>query len=315
MSGGVRAYGPASLANVAAGFDVLGVALAPLDGTLWGDVVSIAAADADSLSLDGPFAAALPADPALNLTTRAVEAYREVTGARVPPLAVHLTKGLPVGSGLGSSGATIVAMLRAVDALCGGRAGDDALLRAAGRAEAHVAGAAHLDNVAPALLGGLRLIDPFGAPHALPFPGDLCFVLASPALTLATRAARAALPETLPRALAVEHAGNLAALVHALHVEDRALLARTLRDLLAEPARRVLVRGFDAVQGAARGAGALGCTLSGSGPAIFAVAARADAPAVAAAMSAAWTAAGIDCVTRLCAPDPRGARLLEPACA
>lgn len=315
MNDTVRAYGPASLANVAAGFDVLGIALAPLDGSLWGDVVEMRVADADALALDGPFADVLPADPQANLTTRTLRAFVEVTGIALPPLAVRLDKRLPVGSGLGSSSATVVATLRAVQALCAPALDDGTLLHIAGRAEAFAAGAAHLDNVAPALLGGVRLIDPFGGAHALPFPDDLCLVLASPTQSLTTRESRAALPASVALAHAVEHASNLAAMVHALHTGDRALLQRTLRDLIAEPARRAMVHGFAAVQAAAFDAGALGCSLSGSGPAIFAVAERADAPALAGALRAAWHDAGVSAEIRLCAPDPRGARLLEDACA
>src|ERR1700753_997712 len=93
----------------------------------------------------------------------------------------------------------------------------------------------------------------------------------SPELTLTTRAARAVLPATVPFAVAVAHGQNLAALVHALHAGDRALLRVCLRDLLAEPYRAELVPGFGAVQAAALEAGAVGCSLSGAGPATFAV--------------------------------------------
>ena len=141
------------------------------------------------------------------------------------------------------------------------------------------------------------------------------FVLASPALALTTRASRAALPASLTLPQAIEHASNLAALIHALHANDHALLAHTLRDLVAEPARRALVPGFDAVQRAAREAGALGCSLSGSGPAIFAVADCSRATVIATAMAATWEALGIACTTRVCVPDMRGARVLESTCA
>ena len=138
-------------------------------------------------------------------------------------------------------------------------------------------------------------------------------VVVSPELELATRAARAVLPGEVPLPLAVAHAQNLAALVHALHVDDRGLLAASLRDLLAEPYRAPLVPGFAEVQAAALTAGALGCSLSGAGPAVFAVAAVADAERVAAAAVAAWRAAGVDCRARVCAVDRRGARRLERA--
>jgi homoserine kinase len=307
----VLAYGPACIGNVAAGFDVLGAAVAPIDGGLWGDRVEVREAAAFRLTWAGPFAHLLPREPAENLVWKACEAFARRLGQPLPPLAAHLEKGLPVGSGLGSSSATVVATLRALDAFLGHPLDEDALLAAAGEAEAHASGAAHLDNVAPALLGGLRLVAPDGRAHPLPFPSGLRFVLASPELSLATRAARAALPRQVPLELAAAHAQNLAALVHALHTDDRELLRACLRDPLAEPHRADLVPGFRAVQAAALGLGALGCSLSGSGPAVFAVAEHAAAEGIGAAMCRAWAAAGVAARAVHCTLDPAGARVLE----
>ncbi|MBV8202458.1 MAG: homoserine kinase [Acidobacteria bacterium] len=316
----VRAYGPAGVGNVAAGFDVLGAAVAPAGGEPWGDVVEVrelaarpAGADPGvSLVCDGPFAHQLPADPAANLAVKTCAAFARRLGRRLPRLSVRLTKGLPVGSGLGSSSATVVATIRALDALLDRPLDDAGLLAVAGDAEAHAAGAPHLDNVAAALLGGLRLVDPDGRARALPFPDELRFVLAVPALTLTTRAARAALPAAVPLGLAVAHAQNLAALVHALHAGDRELLRGCLRDLLAEPHRAGLVRGFRQVQAAGLAAGAWGCSLSGAGPAVFALAEAGAAPAVGEAMRRAWEGAGVAAAVKLCVLDRQGARLLGP---
>jgi homoserine kinase len=321
----VRAYGPAGIGNVAAGFDVLGAAVAPAGGGLWGDVVEVrelppGAAGAESpgpapdeilLVCDGPFAHQLPADPADNLAVKACAAFAGRLGRRLPRLELRLTKGLPVGSGLGSSSATVVAVVRALDALLDRPLDETGLLGAAGEAEAHAAGAAHLDNVAAALLGGLRLVDPGGRARLLPFPEELRFVLAVPALTLTTRAARAALPAAVPLGLAAAHAQNLAALVHALHVADRQLLRACLRDLLAEPHRAGLVPGFRQVQAAGLDAGAWGCSFSGAGPAMFAVVEAGAAPAVGEAMRRAWAGAGIAAEVRVCVLDLLGARLLD----
>lgn len=229
----------------------------------------------------------------------------------LPPLALVLHKRLPVASGLGSSAASAVAAVVAIDEALGAPLGEEGRLAAAAEAEGHASGAAHLDNVAPILAGGVRLIAFGERVRALPWPEDLLFVVVSPALELETRAARAVLPREVPLPLAVAHAQNLAALVHALHADDRALLAATLRDLLAEPFRAPLVPGFAAVQAAALAAGALGCSLSGAGPAVFAVAASADAERVAAAAEGAWRAAGVACRARICAADRRGARRIE----
>ncbi len=314
----VRAYGPASVGNVAAGFDVLGAAVAPAGGGLWGDVVAVRqlvglAGPRPEVTLvcDGPFAHLLPADPADNLAIKACAAFARRLGRRLPHLELRLTKGLPVGSGLGSSSATVVAVIRGLDALLGRPLDEAGLLAAAGEAEAHAAGAAHLDNVAAALLGGLRLVDPGGRARPLPFPEELRIVLAVPALTLPTRVARAALPAAVPLGLAAAHAQNLAALVHALYAGDRGLLRGCLRDLLAEPHRAGLVPGFREVQAAALAAGAWGCSFSGAGPAVFAVAEAGAAAAVGEAMRQAWAGARVVARIEVCVLDRRGARLLD----
>lgn len=306
----IQAYAPASIGNVAAGFDVLGAALAPLDGSHFGDRVTLTAASAPAFRADGAFAHRLPADPTQNLVIRAQRIFEETFGP-LPVFEVHLEKNLPVNSGLGSSAASIVAALVAFNAWVGEPFGPSELLAFAGRAEGSVSGAVHYDNVAPSLLGGLRLIVPGGKARALPFPTGLAFVVLRPALELSTRDARAALPAAIPLSEAVAHAGNLAAFVQALHTQDSALLGASFRDLLAEPHRAGLVKGFRAVQAAALEQGALGCSLSGSGPAVFAVAEEGEeADAVAAAMLAAFRTAGVEAEARLCGLDALGARLL-----
>jgi homoserine kinase len=310
----VLAYGPACIGNVAAGFDVLGAALAPEEGGLWGDRVEVRRAAELALVCSGPFAGRLPAEPTENLAWKACQAFARRFGRALPPFELRLHKGLPVASGLGSSSATVVATLRALEAFLRHPLDEADLLAAAGEAEAHASGSAHLDNVAPALLGGLRLVSADGRAYALPFPPRLRFVLVSPELTLTTRAARAALPREVPLPLAVAHAQNLAALVHALHAGDRELLRHSLKDLLAEPYRAALVAGFRDVQAAALGQGALGCSLSGAGPALFAVAETGLAPEIGAAMRRAWARHQVAAEVRICTLDPQGARVLEAEC-
>lgn len=309
----VAYFAPASIGNVAAGFDVLGAAIEPLDGEPWGDVVEVAPASADELRCLGPFARQLPAGREENLVWRARAAIGRRLGTPLPPLALTLWKGLPVASGLGSSAASAVAAVAALDHFLGGSLGDAGRLEAAAEVESQASGGRHLDNVAPILRGGLCLVAPDERIRLLPWPDELRFVLIQPELALATRESRSALPREVPLALAVAHGQNLAALVHALHAEDLELIAATLRDLLAEPFRAPLVPGFRAAQRAALDAGALACSLSGAGPALFAVARPAAAAAVAAAASAAWAVAGIRCRSRLCRLARTGARALEGA--
>ncbi|MEA2692243.1 MAG: homoserine kinase [Acidobacteriota bacterium] len=321
----VRAYAPACIGNFAAGFDLLGAALAPLDGSLWGDVVqasmatsSASAAEPSSLSISGPFAAQMPADPGQNLVLQSYRLFRqavEAKGLACPPLAFHLTKNLPRCSGLGSSASSVAATLVACQHLLGEPLSLPELFAVAGRAEGFVSGAVHLDNVVPILVGGLQLMVPGrdGAPEArsLPWPDDLVLVLLAPAFELATASSRQVLPRSFTLAETLAFAENLAGFVHALTAGDRELLGRCLRDVLTEPHRAALVPGFRAVQAAALASGALGCGLSGSGPAIFAVAhSPAHGEEVGEAMRQALESAGLASTVRLCGLDHRGARVL-----
>jgi len=308
-----QVFAPASIGNVAAGFDLLGAALAPLDGTLLGDLVTVEASAQDRFVLEGPWASSLSGDSRPNLVTRALELFRERAGS-CGPWTVTLDKRLPVNSGLGSSASSVVAALGAFQAASGSPLDGAELLELAGRAEGAYSGAAHLDNVAPSMLGGLRMVVPGrdGHPAAreLPWPRDLVFVVAHPEFQLPTAASRAVLPAAVPLALAVDFAGNLAGFVHALHAGDRALLARCLRDPLAEPFRAGLVPGFHRAKAAALGAGALGFSLSGSGPSVFAVVEEDRAVAAAEAIRAAFLTDGLPCRSWLCGLDTRGARIL-----
>lgn len=306
----IEVCAPATMGNVAAGFDCLGLALEPLDGQLWGDRVTARWAQADRLTCDGPFADRLPADPGQNLCAVALRLARNLLGRRDGGVALHLHKGLPVGSGLGSSSASAVAAaLAALELLDPQRPRVERIaqvLHIAGQTEAAVTGAAHLDNVAPCLLGGMQLLTPLG-PRGVSWPDALLVVVASPDFELQTRAARAVLPPVLSLHAAVDFASNLAAALHALERLDLDLLRATLRDVVAEPHRAALVPGFAAAKADALAAGALGCSLSGAGPAIFAACEAPVAAAVSAALAAGFAQSGHQADVRTCRVSPRGA--------
>jgi len=319
-SQGLVAFAPASIGNVAAGFDLLGAALAPLDGTLLGDLVQVAHAPEPSFMLTGSFASALADESRPNLVLRARDLFVEAVqagGGEAGPFAITLEKRLPVASGLGSSASSIVATLVGLQALCGDPLSGSDLLDLAGKAEGLTSGGRHLDNVAPSLLGGLQLMVPGrdGAPatRRLPWPADLLLVVVHPAFWLSTAQSRGVLPDRPGWAESVDFAGNLASLVQALHSGDRALLGRCLRDPIVEVHRAPLVPGFGAVKAAALRLGALGCSLSGSGPSVFAVAEdEQQAASICEAMRAAFAQAGLESQGWVCALDPEGARVLTP---
>lgn len=276
-------FAPASVGNVSVGFDALGLALTPVDGTLLGDVVELRTGTSDDWRLEvaGPFADKLPDDPEDNIVLACCRLFADAAGERgvaVRPLDVALDKRLPIGSGLGSSAASVVAALEALNRWHVNPLSSRELFRLMAEAEGRISGAIHLDNIAPCLYGGLRLCPPGSqAEYALPWPARWYAVVCWPGTELVTREARAVLPDALPRATVVEHAARFALFVHALHAGKTRLAADSLVDVIAEPHRAKLLPGFDAARDELPGLGALTVGISGSGPTVFAIADDIDA--------------------------------------
>ena len=274
-------YAPASIGNMSVGFDALGLALAPMDGSLLGDLVQLRPfteeeAGADwKLELNGPFAAALPQYQEDNIVISSCRIYQEAAaqaGVEVRPLKVLLSKQLPIGSGLGSSASSVVAALEALNRWHDNLLSAPDLFRLMARMEGGISGEVHLDNIAPCLYGGLRLCPP-GDQHeyALPWPGAWRAVVCWPGTQLVTREARAVLPDQFPRKVLVRFGAQFAEFVHALHTGNTKLAAECVVDHIAEPYRRKLLPGFDEAKTALRELGALAVGISGSGPTIFAL--------------------------------------------
>ncbi|HTZ51117.1 MAG TPA: homoserine kinase [Spirochaetia bacterium] len=301
----VRVFAPATVANVASGFDVLGFAL---DSP--GDAVRLsrsAESGVRVLSISGDDGR-LPRDPKKNTAAVAVAAFLERVGN---PFGVdlELEKRMPLSSGLGSSAASAVAAVTAANLLAGTPLAPTELLPFTMEAERVACGSAHADNVAPSLLGGFVLIrsyDPLDVVR-LPVPAGLSCAVVHPHTELRTEDARSVLKKELRLSDAIRQWGNLAALVAALYNGDLALLGRSLQDVVAEPARSLLIPGFPQVKAAAVAAGALGCSISGSGPSVFALCASPEVSSRAGeAMVAAFGAAGLASDLYLSAVNPRG---------
>jgi homoserine kinase len=187
-------------------------------------------------------------------------------------LELQIEKGIPIGSGIGGSAASAVAGVVAANALLGEPLSLPELLQYAVLGESVASGAVHADNVAPALLGGLLLVRSAETQDVvrLPIPSWLRSVVVLPRLQLSTRGARAVLPAAFALDSVTRQSANLGAMIAGLYAEDPDLLARAMRDQLIEPHRASLICGFRDVQSAALAAGALACSLSGAGPAVFA---------------------------------------------
>jgi len=270
-------YAPASSGNVSVGFDALGLALAPVDGSLLGDCVSIMPGDPDdwTLCLDGQFADALPQDQELNIVISSCRRFEKAAlaaGIVIRPLNITLDKRLPVGSGLGSSASSIVATLVALNQYFGRPLDRPALLNLMAEMEGSISGEVHLDNIAPCLLGGLRLCMPGSArQYALPWPGHWQSVVAWPGTRLETRPARGVLPVNYDRKTVVAHGAQFALFVHQLHQGEAGAAASCLVDLLAEPYRKTLLPGFEEARAALGQMGVLATGISGSGPTVFCI--------------------------------------------
>ena len=281
----VTAFAPATVSNVACGFDVLGF---PMEEP--GDCVT-ARLTASGVTIDEIIGdeGRLPREASRNTAGVAARAMLDAAGDR-RGVALTIRKGLPLSSGLGGSAASAAAAVVAVNALIGGQASVDTLVRCALIGEGLGAGGAHPDNIAPAICGGFVLVRHPNPPDIvrLPVPAGLTAVVVHPDLEIETARARALLGSTVPLADAVQQWANLGALVHGLHTSEFELMARALEDSIAEPRRASLVPGLAVIKRAAVSAGALGCSLSGSGPSMFALCRdRSSADQVASAMTAA----------------------------
>lgn len=265
-----RAFAPATVANVACGFDVLGFALeAP------GDTVSLCPTPQREIIIraihgsDGN----LPTDPLRNTAAVAVRGYLDALGKTDWGAEIEIFKEMPGGSGLGSSAASAVAALKAMNALLDNPMKPIEMLPFAVEAEYAACGSRIADNVAAALLGGIIAVRSYAPLEVLqlPVPPDLWAAVVHPHVVVLTKDARDILPKEVPLATAVRQTGNTVGLVHGLATHDYALIGRSLTDHLAEPYRKALIPAFDDMKAAALAAGALGMSISGSGPAVFAL--------------------------------------------
>jgi homoserine kinase len=303
----VRAFAPGTVANLGPGLDILGLALKGA-----GDTVSVERVDAAGVTIRDSGHPEIPREAGRNTAGIAAVKVLERAGASRVGLVIEVAKGLPLAGGQGGSAASAAASAVAVNAVLGSPLPRAELLDACLAAEEAVAGR-HADNVAAALFGGVVLIRSLDPPDVVPlrFPEELLVVLAQPEQRLRTEDARAALPRSVDRGVAIAQAAQVAALVAALSRGDMALLARSVEDFIAEPTRAPLLPGFAEAKAAALEAGALGCSISGAGPAVFAFAASEDsASRIGEAMIAAYESRGVAARVRARRIDPQGARVI-----
>lgn len=306
MATTAEAFAPGSIGNVGPGLDVLGLALAGA-----GDTVMAERQTSRGIEVAESGHPTLPTDPERHASALAVRAVLRRAGAESLGIRLRIRKRLPLSGGQGGSAASAVAGAGAANALLDQPLSTRELMEAALEAETVCAGR-HLDNIAASLLGGLvvvRSLDPVEA-LTLPVPPDLPLVLVHPAMQLRTTEGRAALPSSVSLQIAIHQMAQVATIVAACAKGDVSLLGRAVDDRIAEPARAPLLPGFLEAKRAAQTAGALACSISGSGPTVFALADNAEnAPAIALAMVEAYAGVGLEAQARVTHPDVHGLRV------
>ncbi|MGH8242340.1 MAG: homoserine kinase [Steroidobacteraceae bacterium] len=303
------AFAPATVGNVAVGFDILGHAFPALGDCVRAErmnhpgvrIASISGIDAE-----------IPTDANRNTAGQAVLSLAESLNLSFG-IALTIRKGIPIGSGLGGSAASAVAAVVAANQLLDDPLPFMELLPHAIQGEAVASGSRHADNVAPSLFGGLVLTVGIDHPRIkrIPVPPTLRCVLVHPHFDLATREARAMLRPLVPLSDVVWQSANLAGFLAGCYTNDLELMREAFEDVLIEPQRARLIPGFEDVKQAALAGGALGCSISGGGPSIFAWCEAARADAIGLSMSQAFAASGRPCDRWVSMIDGEGANVLE----
>ena len=309
-SDSIRVFAPATVANVTCGFDVLGFAVnSP------GDEVVVRKTNDNKITIkaihgDG---GRLTLDPTMNTVSIPVIQFLEKLGIN-QGLEIELFKHMPLGSGLGSSAASSVAGVFAVNKLLGLNQTPNQMLPFAMEGERIACGAAHADNVAPCLFGGFVLVRSYDPLEIVTIntPEGMYCSLVHPHIEVQTKDARNVLPKEISLNKAVMQWGNVAGLVVGLMKSDFGLIGRSMQDVIVEPARAGLIAGFYSVKESAMNAGAIGAGISGSGPSLFALSDSVDkANKIAEAMAAAFAKIGIGSETYVSEVNQKGPIVLE----
>jgi len=307
-SSDVTAFAPATVANVGIGFDILGHTVEAV-----GDRVRlqrIAEPVVRIRAITG-VAGDLPVEPERNTAGRAVQALHTALGLPFG-FEMSIDKGIPLSSGMGGSAASAVAAVVAANAMLDEPLTRLQLLQFAIQGEFVASGSVHVDNIAPSLFGGLVLTVGIDHPRVkqIPVPQTLRCVLVHPHMQLGTREARAILKADVTRSDFVWQTANLAGFISGCYSNDLEMIRWSLDDVIIEPQRRSLIPGFMDVKKGAMAAGALGCSISGAGPAVFAWVETHNAEAVRSAMAAAFRAHGLATDSWISVIQNEGARVI-----
>jgi homoserine kinase len=267
MKDSIKVFSPATVANVGSGFDILGFAL-----NNRGDIIETKKNNEKCIRIFNQSGTDLPLNPLKNVAGVALQSMlTELKTEQGFDIIFH--QKISPGSGIGSSAASSAGSVFAVNELLDNPYTSKELIRFAMQGEKAASGVAHADNVAPALLGGFTLIRSYNPLDViqLPSPKNLLCTIAHPDIIVRTEDSRRILTKEILLKDAVIQWGNVAGLVSGLYTNDFELIGRSLQDVIIEPVRALLIPGFDKIKKTVLEAGALGCSISGSGPSIFAL--------------------------------------------
>jgi len=308
MGKNIRVKAPASVSNLNCGFDVIGLAIAQPYDAIEMELTGSGRVEIDTIR----GCETLSSDPDKNVVGAVLKAISMATGGKTG-FRVSLEKGIRPGSGIGSSAASSAAAAFAANVLLGDKFSMSEMVRFAMEGERLASGAAHADNVAPSLFGGITLVrsyDPLDIVQ-LNVPRELYCVVIHPETEVKTSVARGLLDRQLPLATAVRQWGNVGGLVAGLYREDYDLIGRSLEDFVAEPKRAALIPHFKELKNSALDGGALGAGISGSGPSVFALCrGEASAEAVMHSMKEVMLASGIGFEAYLSHVSKKGAEII-----
>ncbi len=305
----IRVFAPATIGNIGPGFDVLGLAVSG-----WGDIIEARKIDSGVLISEIESEHDLPTDPDKNTAGIAAREVLRVLGED-GGVEMKIRKGLPSGSGLGSSAASAAAAAFAVNYLYGEKLSKEDLILPATKAEEYVSGGFFADNTAPCLLGGATLtrsklpLDVTKIGHI----DKLHIILVTPDIVILTREAREILPKTVPMEGFVNNMANSCLISAAFAKNDYDLFARSLNDIVIEPVRAQLIPGFEEAKENALRAGADGVAISGSGPTLFAITSRSHKRSylIEDALVRSFKKNGIKCTSLITEVDTEGTRLAD----
>ena len=263
----IKVFSPATVSNVACGFDILGFPIETI-----GDEMTVKKTKKKSLVISDISGYSVPYAIDKNVSTIAAKKMIEYLKPNCG-FDFNIKKNIIPGSGIGSSGSSASASVYAINKLLGSPLKESELIKFAMKGELASSITEHADNVAPALMGGIVMVKSISPLEILklPTPKELyCFVI-NPKIEVKTSYSREILPEKIRLKDATKQVSSFGSFIHSLHTEDYELLGRSLNDYLIEKHRKKLIPLFDEIKGIALKNSALGCSISGSGPSVFAL--------------------------------------------